>query len=173
MSGTSHRAPRRRRLPATRARLARLPGGKEASLFLAQLRYPTRASAVRAVIDGVVVALTLKKRGVRPLLATVATTTASHDPHRSMQVSTAVDAGLGLIPVAPTCLRRSVTLIRELNRLGLAATMHVGVRNVAEGTEAHAWVQAGDVVVNDDPSVTDAYVELAAGDLERLVPLLR
>ena len=173
MSGAPQRGPRRRRLSAARARLARLPGRKEVARFLAQLRYPTRVSAVRASIDGVVVALTLRKRGVRPLLATVGATTTSPDPHRSMQVSAAVDAGLGLIPVAPTCLRRSVTLIRELNRLGLAATMHVGVRNVGERAEAHAWVQAGDVVVNDDPSVTKTYVELAAGELERLVPLLR
>ncbi len=174
MSGTPPRGPRRRRLPAGRARLARLPGGKEVARFLAQLRYPTRVSAVRAAVDGVVVASTLTKRGVRPLLGTVGTSpTTIPDPHRSKQVADAVDAGLGLIPVAPTCLRRSVTLIRELNRLGLAATMHVGVRNVGERAEAHAWVQAGDVVVNDDPSVTTAYAELAAGDLERLVPLLR
>ncbi len=160
-------------MSAARARLARLPRGKEVARFLAQLRSPTRASAVRAAIDGIVVASTLRKRGVRPLLATVGASPTTPDPHRSRQVSAAVDAGLGLIPVAPTCLRRSVTLIRELNRLGLAATMHVGVGNVAEGAEAHAWVKAGDVVVNDDPTVAEAYVELAAGDLERLLPLLR
>ncbi len=75
--------------------------------------------------------------------------------------------------MAPTCLRRSLTLIRELNRTGLAATLHVGVRNVGEKVEAHAWVQAGEVVLNDEPDVAAAYVELAAGELERLLPLLR
>ena len=38
--------------------------------------------------------------------------------------------------------------------------------------EAHAWVQVGDVVVNDDPDLTNTYTELAAGDLDRLLPLL-
>jgi hypothetical protein len=77
-----------------------------------------------------------------------------------------------VLPIAPTCLRRSVTLLRELNRLHLTATMHIGVRSIAGVLEAHAWVQAGDVVVNDDPEVTKTYVELAAGDLERILPLL-
>ncbi|HEV2068235.1 MAG TPA: lasso peptide biosynthesis B2 protein [Acidimicrobiales bacterium] len=153
-------------------RLAQFPGAKDALRFLGQLRCPTRTSAVRAVLDGVLVTLTLKRKGVRPLLATAGAKSASHDLQRSMQVSAAVDAGLALLPVAPTCLRRSVTLIRELDRLGLAAALHVGVRNVGQQPEAHAWVQVGDVVVNDDPEVTEEYVELAAGDLQRLLPLL-
>jgi hypothetical protein len=88
-------------------------------------------------------------------------------------VAEAVDVAFGLLPVSPTCLRRSVTLLRELHRLRLTATMHIGVRKVGEALEAHAWVQTGDVVVNDDPQVTTGYVELASGDLERLLPLLR
>ncbi len=51
--------------------------------------------------------------------------------------------------------------------------MHVGVKTVAGAVEAHAWVQAGDVLVNDDPEVVRGYVELAKGDLERLLPLLQ
>ncbi len=153
-------------------RLAQFPGPKDAFRFLGQLRRPTRTSALRAVLDGVVVTLTLNRKGVRPLLATAGTDSASHDLQRSMQVSAAVDAGLALLPVAPTCLRRSVTLIRELDRLGLAAALHVGVRTIGERPEAHAWVQVGDVVVNDDPKVTEAYVELAAGELQKLLALL-
>ncbi len=171
MSRISNQSQGRHVTVAARNRLAQLPGTKDALQFLGQLRYPTRASAFRAVFDGVIVTLTLKRRGVRPLLAAVGAS-ARHDLHRSMLVSAAVDAGLALLPVAPTCLRRSVTLIRELDRLGLAAALHVGVRNVGEQPEAHAWVQVGDVVVNDDPEVTEAYVELAAGDLQRLLPLL-
>ncbi len=158
---------------AGRRRLAQFPRANDASRFLRHLRYPTRSSAARAVIDGVIVSVTLKKRGARPLLARGGPGRSTHDPYRSLQVSAAVDAGLGLIPVAPTCLRRSLTLIRELNRTGLAATLHIGVRNVGENVEAHAWVQAGDVVLNDDPYVADSYVELAGGELERVLPLLR
>jgi hypothetical protein len=158
---------------AGRTRLARLPGPAATRRFTRQLRYPTRTSALRSVVDGVVVATGLRRHGARRLLATVRTDLDDHDPERSMAVSEAVDAGLGLIPMAPTCLRRSVTLVRELNRLGLAAAIHVGVRHVGGVVEAHAWVQVGDAVVNDDPGVIGTYAELAAGDLERLVPSLR
>ena len=163
---------RRSSTPVSTNRLARLPGREEALQFLTELRHPTRVSAVRAVVDGLVVSTTLKRKGVRSLLHPVTTPSARLDANRSAQVSRAVDAGLALLPLAPTCLRRSVTLLRELNRLELAARMHVGVRTVAGAVEAHAWVQAGDVVVNDDPEVTRTYVELAAGDVERMLPLL-
>ncbi|MDQ4145918.1 MAG: lasso peptide biosynthesis B2 protein [Actinomycetota bacterium] len=156
-----------------KGRLAHAPGAREALRFLGHLRRPTRASAVRAVIDGVFVTLTLNRRGARPLLTPASATSLSQDPQRSIQVSAAVDAGFHMIPVAPTCLRRSVTLMRELNRLGLAAAVHIGVRNVDGNVEAHAWVQAGDVVLNDDPKVTETYVELAAGELEGLLLELR
>ncbi len=154
-------------------RVAHVPSAREALRFLRHLRRPTRASAVRAVIDGVFVTLMLKRKGARPLLAPRSATSLRHDARRSKQVSAAVNAGFDLIPVAPTCLRRSLTLMRELNRLGLAGAVHVGVRNVDGNVEAHAWVQAGDVVLNDDPDVTKTYVELAAGELERLPPQLR
>ncbi len=156
-----------------RQRLARLPGPAEASCFLGQLRRPARRSAARALADGLVVIVTLKRHGARPLFTTREATEAVYDPDRSIRVAAAVDAALGLIPVAPTCLRRSVTLLRELRRLGLVATMHVGVKTVAGAVEAHAWVQAGDVLVNDDPEVVRGYVELAKGELERLLPLLQ
>ena len=127
---------------------------------------------MRSVIDGTFVTVTLKRRGVRPLLSDIDLSAAGLDPDRSKRVSSAVDAGLGMVPAAPTCLRRSVTLLRELNRMGIAGTIHVGVRTVDGSLEAHAWVQSGDVVVNDDPHVTATYAELAAGDLEKLLPLL-
>lgn len=139
---------------------------------MAELRGPARMSAARAVVDGLVVATTLKRRGVRALVPTAGAGSLSIDPDRSVQIAHAVDAGLGVLPLAPTCLRRSVTLLRELIRVGLAANLHIGVKTVADTVEAHAWVQAGDVVVNDDSAVTKSYVELAAGDLERILPLL-
>ncbi len=155
-----------------RGRLAHLPGPAELARFVRELRGPSRRSAARALVDGVVVAVTLKRRGARPLFTGKVRGTAASDPERSWEVAAAVDAALGLVPVAPTCLRRSVTLQRELHRLGLDAVVHVGVRKMEGTIEAHAWVQSGDVVVNDDPAVTSGYVELASGELERLLPLL-
>lgn len=158
---------------AARSRLAELPRATDISGFLRQLSLPTRGSAVRAVIDGVVVTFALKKRGRLPVFDSIRSATGRPDADRSRDVSAAVDAGLSLIPVAPTCLRRSVTLVRELNRLGLGSTMHVGVRTIDGRVEAHAWVQAGADVVNDDAAVRDEYVELVAGQLDAFLPLLR
>jgi hypothetical protein len=82
-------------------------------------------------------------------------------------VSAAVDAGLALWPMAFTCLRRSVVLLREVRRSGLSAALHVGVRRGAAGNlEAHAWVQVGDQVVNDDPVLVLTYAQLALHDVD-------
>jgi hypothetical protein len=154
-------------------RIALLPGPAELRGFVHQLRFPTRASAVRATVDGVVVAWTLRRHGVRRLLPGTAGVPTAADPDRGRAVAAAVDAGLGLVPMAKTCLRRSLTLSRELHRLGVAGTVHVGVRRVNGTVEAHAWVQVGDAVVNDDPAEIGTYGELAAGELERVLPSLR
>lgn len=158
------------RAPAP-GRWAQVPRRQDALRFLGQMRSPLRATALRAVVDGMFVTVMLKRRGVRPLLRAGAPR-GLLDPDRSRRVASAVDAGLALVPVAPTCLRRSVTLIRELGRLGLEGELRIGVRREAGRFEAHAWVQAGDAVVNDDPEVTSTYVELATGDLERVLPHL-
>jgi len=158
--------------PAARERLGRMPGPRELRQFTRHLVSPTRASAVRGLVDGVFVAWTLRRRGVQPLISTNERNV-KRDVKEARRVAEAVDAGLGVIPMAPTCLRRSVTLVRELGRLELGNALHIGVRHVDHRLEAHAWVQVGDVVVNDDPNVTATYAELASGDLERLLPLLR
>ena len=64
------------------------------------------------------------------------------------------------------------SLLREMYREGLGATLHIGVRRGPNGIEAHAWVQVGDHVVNDDPEVVSGYVELSVGDAERYLPRL-
>jgi Transglutaminase-like superfamily len=158
---------------AVATRVARLPGPPELRAFAGQLLSPTRASAVRAACDGVVVAWKLQRRGLRGLMPSTNGVSTQPDPDRGRAVAAAVDAGLGLLPMVKTCLRRSLTLSRELRRVGVTGTMHVGVRLVAGAVEAHAWVQVGETVVNDDPAEIATYTELAAGELERIVPSLR
>lgn len=137
--------------------------------FWRELRGPLPLSTVRAVVDGAYVTATLQRRGLRPLLREPVTTR-RRDPAQARAVTAAVDGGLAVLPVAPTCLRRSVTLLRELERRGLEGTLHVGVRRGASAVEAHAWVQVGDEVVNDDPMEVARFAVLAAGDLERILP---
>lgn len=155
-----------------RARLSRLPSWEDLSGFAAELRSPRRFSAIRAAFDFMVVSRSLKRRGVGVLADRVHSSRRT-DMKSALSVSAAVDAGIGIIPIAPTCLRRSMTLMRELDRCDLAAAIHFGVRKSAESVEAHAWVQVGEIVINDDPNLTSSYAEIASGDLGLLFQLLR
>ena len=139
--------------------------------FTAALGSRRRWSACRAVLDGAFVTATLKWRGLRPLLRDRSDLPAA-TPDQAAPLVEVIEAGLGVLPVSPTCLRRSVTLLRELHREELGATLHIGVRRGANGIEAHAWVQAGDHVVNDDPELVNGYVQLSVGDAERYLPRL-
>lgn len=150
-----------------------LPRPGDIVRFARQLRHATRASAWRGLIDGMRVAYKLRTAGVRSLVPLESRSNGDVDVERATRVSAAVDAGLALIPVTATCLRRSVTLLRELERLGLAGDLHIGVRGVPTKIEAHAWIQVGSAVVNDDPVLTATYVELAAGKLEEIMPALQ
>ena len=141
--------------------------------FARQLARRERLSAIRAAADGCLVTIGLRKRGVRPLLTAQRAAGGTADPQRAVRVAGAVDAGLGILPVAATCLRRSLTLTRELDRIGIASTLCLGVRMTEGRVEAHAWVQVGPVVVNDEPQVIARYTALVAGEFERLVPFLR
>jgi hypothetical protein len=154
-----------RRLAARR----RLVGRADWRCFWKQLRGPLPLSTLRATADGTYVSATLLLRGLRPLVREQRPAV-RRDPTKARSVAAAVDAGLAVVPVTPTCLRRSVTLLRELERQGLEGTLHVGVRRGPEAVEAHAWVQVGDEVVNDDPQLVAGYTLLAAGDLERVLP---
>jgi hypothetical protein len=136
--------------------------------FRSALRKGERLSAGRAVFDGLLVVATLKRRGLRPLLRNLPELPA-REPARARRVADAVDAGLGVIPFAATCLRRSVTLLRELHRLGIGATLHIGVRTGIDGVEAHAWVQVNQEIINDDPRITGTYQPLSVGHAERLM----
>lgn len=156
-----------------KARLRQLPGPSQLRRFSVQLHGPERASAVRAVVDGVVVAWTLRRRSVRPLVAGMRADRSVADVERCRRVARAVDAGLALLPLAPTCLRRSLTLARELDRLDLEGAVHIGVRDVDGRVEAHAWIQVGTDVVNDDSALVATYTEIASGELERLAPVVR
>ena len=154
---------------ARAARRRRRVSGAEWGAWARALRGRDRSSVLRATVDGAVVFATLERRGLRPLVRERRDLPEA-DPRDARRTAEAVDAGLGVLPVAPTCLRRSVTLLRELHRLHTTAVLHIGVRPGPGGIEAHAWIEAGGEVVNDDPAVTATYVQLAAGDAERPLP---
>lgn len=141
--------------------------------FVRQLLSSTRGSAWRGASDGLRVAYVLKRRGVRSLVPTQPRLGGAADVERATRVVAAVDVGMGMLPISATCLRRSITALRELERLGLQAQLHIGVRRAGSANiQAHAWLQIGDVVINDDVAITRTYVELAAGRLEDIMPAL-
>ena len=57
----------------------------------------------------------------------------------------------------PTCLRRSLTLKRMLQRRNISATLHIGIKRNGVGVDAHAWVEYNGFVLNDSTDVVANY----------------
>ena len=136
--------------------------------FLSQLRGPYRGAACRGVIVGGWVILVLRQRGLRPMLRD-RLELPEGDPVYARRVGLAVEAGLGMLPVHVTCLRRSLTLQRELQRSRCRAVLSLGVRKVNGELNAHAWVEVAGEVVNDSPAIIATFLPLCVGDAERLL----
>jgi Transglutaminase-like superfamily len=60
-------------------------------------------------------------------------------------VRAAAHCGIG----DPACLQQSLTLWWLLARQGIASDLRVGIRKDGEKLEAHAWVECGEVALND------------------------
>ncbi len=118
--------------------------------------------------------LELRRGGLRPILEKLDETLPPGTTAKGVELAERIDGAFALLPLHPTCLRRSVTLLRELERHGSAAELVIGVRNTSGSVEAHAWVQIGTTVVNDDPEAVGSYTVIATGaDLGTLPSDLR
>jgi hypothetical protein len=62
------------------------------------------------------------------------------------------------VPVEPTCLLDSLSLLRFLARRGLPVNIVFGV--TSEPFAAHCWVQAGDIVLNETLSDAHAHASI-------------
>lgn len=56
------------------------------------------------------------------------------------------------------CLSRSLALMYVLRSRGHVVHLHLGVSRTEGAFAAHAWVSAGDTVLNDTPDVASRYV---------------
>lgn len=74
-----------------------------------------------------------------------------------------VDAAARYSPVIPTCLVRSLVLQALLRRGGIASDLRIGVRLDEGRLDAHAWIEAGGVPLNDAPDVAERYGPFAGG----------
>lgn len=159
----------------------RLPRLNAFRAFVRACRAPTRASTLRGAADGALVCWRLHRgRPVRSLLPAPPPRPAALDDEAplddalaSFATASAVDAGLAVLPFEATCLRRSLTLLRELARREVPAQLNIGVRMFDQRFEAHAWVTVGDLVVNDSPAVAARYGVISAGEFERVAGTLR
>jgi len=62
------------------------------------------------------------------------------------------------VPIEPTCLLDSLSLLQFLSRRGLSANIVFGV--TSEPFAAHCWVQAGDIVLNETLSDANAHTPI-------------
>jgi transglutaminase superfamily protein len=68
-----------------------------------------------------------------------------------------VDVASRFYPFRPTCLKRSLVLLRILRARGLPAELRVGVRKVGDELHSHAWIECrGRILL--DRHTADGYV---------------
>ncbi len=87
------------------------------------------------------------------------------DAQRAREAGRLVNAAAFRIPGRPNCLTRSVALWWILRRRGIESALRIGVRTAAGHLEAHAWVELGGLVLNDDPDVGERFSPFEGDDL--------
>ena len=77
-----------------------------------------------------------------------------------MSLATEFSHARAYVPIEPSCLLDSLSLVRFLARRGLPASIVFGVTLVPFA--AHCWVQAGEIVLNDTLSNANAHTPIRA-----------
>ncbi len=77
--------------------------------------------------------------------------------HHVGRVTRLVAAAARHGPYKATCLPRSLALQWLLRRRGIESDLRVGVRKVAGGLEAHAWLEHEGLPLIDAPDVRERY----------------
>ena len=75
-----------------------------------------------------------------------------------MSLATKFSHARAYVPIEPSCLLDSLSLVRFLARRGLPASIVFGVTLVPFA--AHCWVQAGEIVLNDTLSNANAHTPI-------------
>jgi len=121
-------------------------GGREAAQFLSAVLHSQRS---------------FRGRGLRALIADCAPTRGPHRASDVLRRAVLFDRWLPWAPGQGLCLYRAYTLRRFLRAGGLEAAWVFGVRTWP--FSAHCWLQAGDVVLDDDLDRVGLYVPILAG----------
>jgi hypothetical protein len=78
-------------------------------------------------------------------------------PAAIQRIATLVNSAAGQPFIPATCLTRSLLLGWLLQRQGVGCQLHIGVRLIQGGLDAHAWVEYQGVVLNDSEDVGERY----------------
>lgn len=72
-----------------------------------------------------------------------------------------IDAAARRRLINAQCLQRSLALHRWLQREGIIGALRIGVRMGDDALHAHAWIELGNQVVNDQPAAVAPFTPLA------------
>src|SRR5262245_28511678 len=127
------------RLPSVVSRLLRLSGAERWLLLVSAILLPLLAAALR------VAGFARVRRWLAPSRVH-RSATSEVEPRR---LAVLVNAASNHLPIAGSCLTRSLLLDWMLRRRGVDSTMRLGVRLVDGRLQAHAWVEVGGQPIND------------------------
>ena len=101
-------------------------------------------------------------RGPGPALAVRRDREAQPGQHaEAVRIARRVNAAAARMPWRITCLARSIVLVEELDRRGIAANLRIGARlSHAGALDAHAWAEVGGQPVNDRADIAVDYPPL-------------
>ncbi|PYT74863.1 MAG: lasso peptide biosynthesis B2 protein [Acidobacteria bacterium] len=126
---------------------------------------------LRAAVTLALVSLSLRLRGFRSTQTTLQKSLSHRLPqmdHDSAKKRVALTARMvnaadrhGL--VHPSCLAKSLTFWWLLGRQGIASQLRIGIRKENDRLEAHAWVQRGDIALNEPEEHHHHYAAFDAG----------
>ena len=69
------------------------------------------------------------------------------------EVARAVAISSHYAPFSATCLHRTLTLWWMLRRRGIDSVVRIGAAQTEQGMAAHAWLERGGFVLNDDADI--------------------
>lgn len=132
---------------------------------LLSLSWPERRLLARAWLMLPAVAISLPvfgfKRVQSLLIGPEGVSAEEADAGRARSAARLVDTAACWHPVPATCLVRSLVLCHVLRRLGLAASLQIGVA-LPDGTfEAHAWVEHNGIALAQAGAAAARYTPFA------------
>jgi hypothetical protein len=135
--------------------------------FWMQLPWLQRRVLLRAVVWLGLIDLGLRILGYRRMMELVPATTeqaSSSVPGHVRMYAAALELVGNRYLVPARCLHKSLVLHYWLRREGISSQMQIGVRKEDQQLKAHAWVELGGQVVNDDQDAVAAFRTLSAAN---------